>query len=310
MKIIFMGTPEFSVPSLKALIEKHEVVAVLTQPDRPKGRGKKVSMSAVKEEAIKHCIPVFQPVKLRSDFDLINMLKEIRPDFIIVVAFGQILPKEVLDIPRYGCINLHASILPKYRGAAPINWAIINGESVSGNTTMMMNEGLDTGDILETQEIELGKDMTAGKLHDILMTSGAELLLNTIDGVSKGTIVPKKQNDSESSYASMLSKEMAEIDWNKSAEKIKNFVLGLNPWPVAFTHYRGNVMKIFEVDVLDESSNNDPGFIIEVSARGIKIATKEKCILVKVIQFPGGKPLKVEEFLRGNTIEGNIVLGK
>ena len=188
MKIVFMGTPEFAVPSLKKLVEEHEVKAVLTQPDKPKGRGKKLAYSQVKEEALKHDIPVYQPIKLKDDKEIIEKLKEINPDFIIVVAFGQILTKEVLDIPKYGCINLHASLLPMYRGAAPLNWVIIKGEKKSGNTTMLMDVGLDTGDMLLKEEVEIHEDMTTGELHDILMISGGELLLKTIEGLCNGSI--------------------------------------------------------------------------------------------------------------------------
>lgn len=207
MKIVFMGTPEFAVPSLKAMVENFNVEGVFTQPDRPKGRGKKLAMSPVKEVALENNIDVYQPVSLRKEPEFIEKLKNIQPDFIIVVAYGQILPKEVLEIPKYACINLHASLLPKYRGAAPLNWAIINGEKKSGNTTMLMDVGLDTGDMLMTQEVDINDSMTAGELHDILMIQGGDLLVDTINKMVSGEITPIKQDDSKTCYASMLDKK-------------------------------------------------------------------------------------------------------
>ncbi|KYH29939.1 MULTISPECIES: methionyl-tRNA formyltransferase [Clostridium] len=308
MKIVFMGTPEFAVPSLQAIIDNFEVEAVFTQPDKPKGRGKKISMSPVKELALKHNIKVYQPERLKKEPQIIEELRSIKPDFIIVVAYGQILPKEVIDIPKYACINLHASLLPKYRGAAPINWAIIKGEKKSGNTTMLMDVGLDTGDMLLKQEVTITEDMTAGELHDILMKDGAKLLVETIKGVYKGEIKPEKQNDSETCYASMLNKEMARIDWKLSSREIHNLIRGLNPWPVAYTNYESQVMKIYKSSVLDKKSEKAPGTIIYVSDKGIEVACGEGVLLIKEIQFPGKKVLKVEQYIKGNTIEEGIVL--
>lgn len=224
VSIVFMGTPEFAVPSLKILIDEFNVEAVFTQPDRPKGRGKKLAISPIKEVALENNIPVYQPLKLKNDEECIKKLKEIKPDFIIVVAFGQILSKEVLDIPKVGCINLHASLLPKYRGAAPINWAIINGEKQTGNTTMFMDVGLDTGDMLLKSYVDVTEDMTAGDLHDILKEDGANLLVETIKGLKDNLIKRQKQEDSKSMYASMLNKAMAKIDWNKNSEDINLLV--------------------------------------------------------------------------------------
>lgn len=308
MKIIFMGTPDFAVPALKKLIENYTVSAVFTQPDRPKGRGNKISTSPVKDVAVKNNIPVYQPEKIRNDNTCLELIKNIDPDFIIVVAFGQILPKEILDIPKYGCINLHASLLPKYRGAAPINWAVINGEKKSGNTTMLMDVGLDTGDMLLKSEYEITSNMTAGELHDILMVDGAKLLLDTIEGRLKNNITPEKQNNSLSSYASMLSKNIAKIDWRKSNFEINNLVRGLNPWPVAFTSYEGEVMKIYEAELLNLKGYYEPGLIINVSKEGIEVAAGAGSLLIKKLQFPGGKPLSVDEYLRGHEIEKGIIL--
>lgn len=308
MKIVFMGTPEFSVPSLEILVKNHNVCAVFTQPDRPKGRGKKLSMSAVKETALKYNIPVYQPQKLKNNSEAINTIKELCPDYIVVVAFGQLLPKEVLDIPKYGCINLHASLLPRYRGAAPINWVVINGESISGSTTMLMDVGLDTGDILLQDEVKIDDKMTAGDLHDVLMYKGAELLLKTINEYSENKIIPQKQDESESSYVSILNKDMAQINWNKGCKQIYNMIRGLNPWPVAYTQYNDKMMKIFESELINEKSKEAPGCILEVSKKGIKVSAEDGCILIKKIQFPGGKVLNVSEYIIGNKIEEGTVL--
>ncbi|MFL0247000.1 methionyl-tRNA formyltransferase [Candidatus Clostridium stratigraminis] len=308
MNIVFMGTPEFAVPSLEKLIENYNVTAVFTQPDRPKGRGKKIGTSPVKDTAIKYNIPVYQPEKIRNDGISIETIKELKPDFIIVVAFGQILPKKILDIPKYGCINLHASLLPKYRGAAPINWAVINGENISGNTTMLMDVGLDTGDMLLKSECPIKNDMTAGELHDILMEDGANLLLETIEKVKANKLIPQKQDHSKNTYAPMLTKELAKINWNKTNIEINNLIRGLNPLPAAYTDYLNNSMKIYEAEVKVSNNNYKPGFIISVTKEGIEVAAGVGSILIKRIQFPGGKPLSVEEYIRGHKLEENIFL--
>ena len=308
MKIVFMGTPDFAVPSLEALIEKYGVEAVFTQPDRPKGRGKKMAFSAVKEVAVKHDIKVFQPEKLKDDREAIEYLKDIRPDFIIVVAFGQILTKEVLDIPKYGCINLHASLLPMYRGAAPLNWVVINGEKKSGNTTMLMDVGLDTGDMLLKDEVEITENMTAGELHDILMVRGGNLLIETIEGVANGTVKGIKQ-EGETCYAKMLSKNTGKISWDKSAREIHNLIRGLNPWPIAHTTYKDDNMKIYESEVLNENSNKEPGTILSVNKTGMKVSCKDGILLVKKVQFPNGKPLTIEQYINGKDIEVGCKLG-
>ncbi|MBU3189200.1 methionyl-tRNA formyltransferase [Clostridium bowmanii] len=308
MKIIFMGTPEFSVPSLARLINEFEVCAVFTQPDRPKGRGKNLAMSPIKQLAISHDIPVYQPIRIKKNEEIIEVIKNLKPDFIVVVAFGQILPKEVLDIPKYGCINLHASLLPKYRGAAPINWCIINGETKSGNTTMLMDVGIDTGDMFLTEEVELTSTITAGELHDILSNSGGELLVKTIKGIVDNEIVPVKQGDEINSYAPMLNKKMANINWADSNANIHNFIRGLNPTQVAYTHYDNGVMKIYKSRAIDEESNKSIGSIIEVSKEGIKVSTGSGILLIEEIQFPGKKPLKVKDYIIGNKIEEGIIL--
>lgn len=307
MNIVFMGTPEFSVPTLKKLIENHSVKAVITQPDRPRGRGKKIVFSPVKEVALEYKLPVFQPVKIKNDQEVIDKIKAIQPDFIIVVAFGQILTKEILDIPKYACINLHASLLPKYRGAAPINWSIINGEKVTGNTTMLMDVGIDTGDMLLKKEVKITEAMNYGELHDILMLEGANLLLETIDKYSKGTISPQKQ-EGATIYASMLTKEMGKIDWTKSNVEIVNLIRGLYPLMSAFTELEDTQMKIQKAKALNDEANDTPGQIESVTAEGIKVSTGSKCVLIQTIQFPGKKAMAVSEYLRGNSIKEGIVL--
>jgi len=308
MNIVFMGTPDFAVPSLKRLIKEYNVTAVLTQPDKPKGRGKKMAYSAVKEEALKHGMPIYQPIKLKEDRDLIETLKELKPDFMIVVAFGQILTKEVLDIPKYGCINLHASLLPMYRGAAPLNWAIIKGEKVTGNTTQLMDIGIDTGDIILKDEVEITNNMTTEELHDILMVRGADLLIKSIEAIVDGNAVLQKQSD-ETFYAKMLDKDLANIDWNKSSEEIHNLVRGLNSWPIAYTSYKGERMKIYETEALEDKTSKSPGTILDVSKNGVKVSCKDSVLIIKKVQFPNGKPLTIEQYINGHEIEKNIVLG-
>jgi methionyl-tRNA formyltransferase len=303
-----MGTPEFAVPSLQSLIDNFGVEAVFTQPDRAKGRGKKLAMSPIKELALKYDIKVYQPERLKKEPEFIEVLKEINPDFIIVVAYGQILPKEVIDIPKYACINLHASLLPKYRGAAPINWSIINGEKVTGNTTMLMDVGLDTGDMLLKQEVIITEDMTAGELHDLLMEQGSSLLVDTITGLVANKINPEKQEDSKSCYAAMLDKEMAKINWNLTSLEIYNLVRGLNPWPIAYTNYNDLSMKIYKSKYLLEDTSKEPGTILKVNNEGILVACGIGKLLIQEVQFPGKKVLKVEEYIKGNVVEEDIVL--
>jgi methionyl-tRNA formyltransferase len=304
-----MGTPDFSVPALRSMIENYNVQAVFTQPDRPKGRGKKLCFSPVKEVALEHNISVYQPNKIKNEIDIIDKLKELKPDFIIVVAYGQILSKEILDIPKYACINLHASLLPKLRGAAPINWAIINGEHVSGNTTMLMDVGLDKGDMLLRQEVKITEDMTFGELHDILMNNGAKLLVETIDEYSKGKIIPEKQNDELTNYAPMLNKDTGKIIWNKDSKEIENLIKGLNPSPLAYTIYKENIMKIHKAKAIDSEVKSTPGTVLKVGKDGITVACGKGHLLIKEIQFPGKKSMKVEEYIRGNSIDTDVILG-
>jgi methionyl-tRNA formyltransferase len=309
MRIIFMGTPEFAVPSLDEIIcEGHELLAVITQPDRPKGRGKKLTPSPVKEKALEQGIRIFQPPKLKDE-GIISEIEKLSPDCIVVVAFGQILPKRVLNIPKFGCVNVHASLLPKYRGAAPINWAIINGERITGVTTMYMDEGLDTGDIILQKEVNI-EDKTAGELHDDIAEVGAKLLRDTLKLVEKGTAPREKQKDSESSYAPMLNKRIGKINWNNSAEDIYNLIRGVIPWPTAFTTYKGEKFKIWKARVLGECGNDKPGMIVETGKEGISVCTADRLFLIEELQFPNSRRMTVDEYLRGNKIEKEVVLGE
>lgn len=316
MKIVFMGTPDFSVPSLKKMIEKYNVSAIVTQPDKPSGRGNKLSISPIKEVGLSNQITIFQPEKIRTDSVIIDKLKELKPDFIIVVAYGQILTKEILDIPRLGCICLHASLLPMYRGSAPINWCLINGETKAGNTTILMDTGIDTGDMLMKSEVDVSESMTAGELYNLLKINGAELLEETINGIITGKICGIKQPNDGSSYVKMLNKQMAKIDWNDSSINIHNLIRGLsswpykniNSWPTAYTYYKDIPVKIFKSKSLEANIINPPGYIIDANDEGIKVATKNGILIIEILQFPGGKPLEVKEFLKGNKIEKGVIL--
>jgi methionyl-tRNA formyltransferase len=308
MKIVFMGTPEIAVPCLEKIIdEKHEILGVVTQTDKPKGRGKKLAMSPVKELAVKHDIDVYQPKRARDE-EFINEIKNLSPDLIIVVAFGQILPKEILEIPRYGCVNVHVSLLPKYRGAAPINWVIINGEEKTGVSTMYMDEGLDTGDIILQHEIDLNNEITAGELHDKIMYIGADLLKDTVEMLAKGTAPRTVQIDEESCYAPIMNKSLGKIDFSKSAKEIHNLVRGVNPWPSSYTTYEDDTMKVWKTKVTDKDSGDKPGTIVEVDKEGIGVCTKDKVILLEEIQMPNKKRVLVSEYIKGNTIKTGVVL--
>ncbi|MEG0855060.1 MAG: methionyl-tRNA formyltransferase [Terrisporobacter sp.] len=309
MKILFMGTPDISKGCLEKLInEKREVIGVVTQADKPIGRGKKMGMPPVKELALKHDIPVYQPIKARDE-EFINTLKEINPDVIVVVAYGQILPKALLDIPKLGCINVHVSLLPKYRGAAPINWVIINGEKKTGVTTMYMNEGLDTGDIILQSEFSLDDEITAGELHDIMMEEGGNILIETLSQMESGCAPRIPQNHDEFSYAPMMNKALGNLDFTKTAKEIHDLVRGVNPWPSAYTTYEEKTMKIWKTKVLNENSTKECGTILKVDKDGIRVATKEKVLLIEEIQMPNKKRVAVGEYIKGNKIEENTILG-
>lgn len=309
MRVIFMGTPDFAVETLRKLIEVHEVVGVFTQPDKPKGRGKKLTPPPVKEVAEEYSIPVFQPVKVREP-EWVEKIHSLNPDVIVVVAYGQILSQSILDIPRYGCINVHASLLPKYRGAAPINWAIVHGETESGVTTMQMDAGLDTGDMLLKESVEITGDMTAQLLHDRLSAVGAGLLIETLRLAEKNALEPEKQNNDQSSYAPMMSKKVSLIDWTESARQISNKVRGFNPWPVAYTTYMDQTLKIYKSHFRDgNGSGKDPGTVVEIAKDSFSVATGEGVLVVEEIQWGSGKRMPVAAFLLGHKLEKGQQLG-
>ncbi len=309
MRVIFMGTPDFAVETLRKLIEVHEVVGVFTQPDKPKGRGKKLTPPPVKEVAEGYSIPVFQPVKVREP-EWVEKIHSLNPDVIVVVAYGQILSQSILDIPRYGCINVHASLLPKYRGAAPINWAIVHGETESGVTTMQMDAGLDTGDMLLKESVEITGDMTAQLLHDRLSAVGAGLLIETLRLAEKNALEPEKQNNDQSSYAPMMSKKVSLIDWTESARQISNKVRGFNPWPVAYTTYMDQTLKIYKSHFRDgNESGKDPGTVVEIAKDSFSVATGEGVLVVEEIQWGSGKRMPVAAFLLGHKLEKGQQLG-
>ena len=305
MKAVFMGTPDFAVPTLQKMIDMGiEITAVVTQPDKAKGRGKKVIYSPVKECALAHDLPVYQPVRIRKEPEFIQTLRDMQPDVIVVVAFGQILPKEILDIPRLGCVNVHASLLPKFRGAAPIQWSIIDGEEVTGVTTMLMDAGLDTGDMLLKTEIPMDPKETGGSLHDKLAAVGGELLEKTLIGLEAGTIVPEKQDDSQAGeYARMLDKELGHIDFNQPAVVIERLIRGLNPWPSAYTYIDGKTLKIWEAEVLDRNYGCEYGEVAEVTRNCLIIQTGVGALSVKSVQLQGKKRMDIAAFLNGYTIE-------
>lgn len=308
-----MGTPEFAIPSLRALIEgPDDVVAVITQPDRAKGRSGDLSPPPVKVLAQQNNIPVYQPEKVK-DKGFLPQLKALNPDVIVVVAYGQILSREILDIPPRWCINIHASLLPKYRGSAPINWALINGEKVTGVTSMIVSAALDSGPILLKKEVPIGADDDVKILHDKLSTAGGELLSETMNGIRKGDLTPVPQNESEATYFPMLEKSDGLIDWHKKAEEIRNRIRGLNPWPGTYTYLSGTMLKIFKADVIGRKagalvvesgqSPKMPGTVLEVNNEGIIIATGEGYLSVKELQLEGKRRMGVAEFIRGYKIE-------
>lgn len=306
MRIVFMGTPDFAVPSLQALIGAgHDVCAVYTQPDKPQGRKQILTAPPVKTLALEHDIPVFQPNTLKNE-DEQARLRELAPEVIIVVAYGKLLPKAVLDIPPHGCINVHGSLLPRWRGAAPIQWAVIAGDEMAGVTTMQMAEGLDTGDMLLTYETKVGEEETAGELFDRLAQSGAELLTQTL--VKLDEITPRPQDDAQSCYAHMLDKQMAVIDWSKSAHEIDCLIRGLNPWPIALTALSGERLKVFAAE--KANGNGEPGTVLEADPKkGLTVACGEGALGLTEIQLVGGKRMKATDFLRGHAIEVGTKLG-
>lgn len=324
MRIVFMGTPDFSVPALKALVEAgHQVIAVVTQPDKPKGRGKEVQMTPVKIQAMEYGIPVYQPAKVR-EASFVEVLKGLEADVYVVIAFGQILPKAVLELPKYGCINIHASLLPKYRGAAPIQWCVIDGERETGITTMMMDVGLDTGDMLEKAVIPIEEKETGGSLHDKLSMAGGDLILSTLKKLEEGTLVRTPQTDEGTCYAKMLTKSLGDIDWNQDAVSIERLIRGLNPWPSAYTMWNGKTIKIWAADVIAGREAADflsepgvpaetgtaPGTVVCSDKRGLVVCTGGGLLSIRELQMEGKKRMDTPAFLRGYPIPAGDVFVK
>ena len=308
MRVIFMGTPDFAVPSLEALLTKHEVVLVVTQPDKPKGRGKKMVPTPVKACALEHGIPVLQPEKVKEP-EFVEQLRSYEPDLIAVTAFGQILSEPILEMPKYGCINVHGSLLPKYRGAAPMQWSIIDGEKVTGITTMYMAKGLDSGDMLLKAEVEITDEDTFATIHDKMAVTGANLLLDTLDQLEAGTLERIPQDHDAATYAPMITKETGHIDWSKNRQDIINLIRGLNPVPAAYTIYEEEVLKIFGAalsDVQADSAAN--GEIVAVVKKGFVVKCGDCCLLITEVQARGGKRMMTDAYLRGHAMKEGILL--
>lgn len=301
--IIFMGTPDFAVPCLDKLHQNYNVTAVITQPDRPKGRGQHLAKSPVKVYAEEHNLPVYQPEKIKTA-EFTEKLRQMQPDLIIVVAFGQILSQEILDIPKFGCINVHASLLPRWRGAAPIHWSIIGGDTETGVTTMYMDAGLDTGDMILKAKTVITPEMTTAQLHDALMMQGADLLIETIQSIENGTVSREKQDDSLSCYAKMLNNDNCRIDWTKSAQEIHDLVRGLNSWPIAYTTLNGKKFKIWQTKIVDaDTTGKTPGQIIDLTKKGIIVATGNGAIELLQIQPPNKAKMPASSYINGHRQE-------
>lgn len=333
MKVVFMGTPDFAVGALTAIVEAgHQVAAVVTQPDKPKGRGKEMQMTPVKQCALAHGIPVFQPVKIKEP-EAVEQLRNYGADLFVVAAFGQILSEEILDMPKYGCVNIHASLLPKYRGAGPIQWSIINGEKITGVTIMQMEKGLDTGDMLFRRSVEIAPGETADTLHDKLAAAGAELIVEAIPKIEAGEVTPEKQRDEDSSYAKMLTKAMGRIDWSLEAEKLDCLIRGLISWPGASTVFRGKTLKIWEEEPVAEErlpadtepmlsaqasagqegnamcKDAPPGTVVRVDRDAFYVQTGKGLLKIKAVQPEGKKRMAVKDFLLGYPVQAGDVFG-
>lgn len=306
MKIVYMGTPDFAVAPLEAILKAgHEVTAVVTQPDRQKGRGREVQYSPVKECALSYGIPVLQPLKIKEK-DAVEELRKYPADIFVVAAFGQLLSEEILNMPRFGCINIHASLLPAYRGAAPIQWCVINGEEKTGVTIMQMAKGMDTGDILLQKEVVLDEKETGGSLFDRLMETGAELIVEALPKIEAGELTPLVQKEELATYAGKITKDMGNIDFAKSAVTIERLIRGLNPWPSAFTHYKGKILKIWEADVVSECVNAEnpvPGTVMAVDKESFTLATGEGALRIRSLQPEGKKRMSCAEFMRGYEVK-------
>ncbi len=309
MRIVYMGTPDFAVGALRALYEAgHEICAVVTQPDKPKGRGKELQMSPVKQFALEKGIEVFQPVRVKRP-EAVEKLASWNADVFVVAAFGQILSQEILDMPKYGCINIHASLLPKYRGAAPIQWSIINGETVTGVTIMQMDAGIDTGDMMFKKEVVIADDDTYASLHDKLEQAGAELIVPALEAVEKGEAVRTPQEDAASCYAPMIDKAMGKIDFSRPVCEIERLIRGLNPWPSAYTSYKGKNMKIWEAAPCKETPDGVPGSINRVEKDAVYVNASDGVLKVTQLQLEGKKRMQVKDFLLGYRMEKGEMFG-
>ena len=309
MRVIFMGTPDFAVGTLEEIIKAgHEVVLVVTQPDKPRGRSGALQFPPVKECAVAHGIEVFQPKKIREE-ENVEYLRKYNADIMVVAAFGQLLPKSILDMPKYGCINVHASLLPKYRGAAPIQWSVINGDPVTGVTIMQMDVGMDTGDMIATREVVIGEEETGGGLFDKLAEVGAKLCVDTMVKIENGTATRTPQNHDEATHVSMISKELGNVDWNKSAVEIERLIRGLNPWPSAYTQLAGKTFKLWKAKVVKEDTDKMPGTIVRVGKDSLDVQTGSGLLSLLEVQLEGKKRMEVDAFLRGYQVEEGTCLG-
>lgn len=308
MKTVFMGTPDFAAVVLDSVVKAgHEVGYVITQPDKARDRGKKIQFTPVKEKALEYGLEVLQPEKVRGNETLLEQLREYGPDIIIVVAYGQILPKDLLELPPLGCVNVHASLLPKLRGASPIQNAIVTGETVTGVTIMQMGEGLDTGDMLTKVEVEIGR-MNGEQLHDALAEAGAKLLVETLPKLEAGLITPQPQDDSQSTYAGLIRKADGKIDFRKTPEEIERLIRGFDPWPGAFCDCNGTVMKLWAAQPLADTSDQEPGTVLRAGEEGMDISCGGRVLRVTEIQMPGKKRVFVKDYLRGNSIAAGTLL--
>ena len=303
MRIVFMGTPDFAAESLKKLIdEKYDIAAVFTQPDKPRNRGMQLSFSPVKQLALEHNIPVYQPTKLH-DGTATELVKSLKPDILVVVAYGRILPDDMLAVPKYGAINVHASLLPKYRGAAPIQWAVLNGDKITGVSTMYLASEMDTGDVIYTAETEIGEFETSGELFDRLMVMGAELLHRTLQDIEAGCAPRIPQNHEEASYVKMLDKSLSPIDWNRTPREIIKWIYGLQPWPVATTELQGGLFKVYAAQYTKTQTAKDPGSIVSAGKNGIELACADgKTVMITELQAPGKKRMKAADYILGHPI--------
>lgn len=304
MRIVFMGTPDFAAASLKKLLdEKFDVAAVFTQPDKPKGRGMELAFSPVKQIALEHDLPVYQPVKM-NDGQALEIIKELKPDILVVVAYGRILPESILSVPKYGAINVHGSLLPAYRGAAPIQWAVLNGDNVTGVSTMYLANEMDTGDVIYTAETEIGEYETSGELFDRLMDMGAELLVKTLEDIDKGLAPRTPQDHSRASYVKMLDKSHCPIDWNRSPRQVLKWIYGLQPWPVATMELEGKTFRVFAAEYTHNTTSKAPGSVVSAGNSGIEIACANgETLMITELQAPGKKRMKAADFLRGHSIK-------